>query len=135
MHSGHRIFCNDQSTLFPMKYIKMTLLLLLLLLLSCSLCDPIDDSPPGSRPWDSPGKNTGVGCHFLLQCRKVKSESEVAQSCPTPSDPMDCMQPTRLLRPWDFPGKTTGVGCHCLLQDDIKIFKKISLDIGGSYQD
>ena len=40
------------------------------------------------RPWDSPGKNTGVGCHFLLQCMKVKSESEVAQSCPTPSDPM-----------------------------------------------
>ena len=41
-------------------------------------------------PWDSPGKNTGVGCHFLLQCMKVKSESEVTQSCPTPSDPMDC---------------------------------------------
>ena len=42
------------------------------------------------RPWDSPGKNTGVGCHFLLQCIKVKSESEVAQSCLTLSDPMDC---------------------------------------------
>ena len=41
-------------------------------------------------PWDSPGKNTGVGRHFLLQCMKVKSESEVAQLCPTPSDPMDC---------------------------------------------
>ena len=41
------------------------------------------------RPWDSPGKNTGVGCHFLLQCMKVKSESEVAQSCLTRSDPMD----------------------------------------------
>ena len=45
------------------------------------------------RPWDSPGKNTGVGCHFLLQCMKGKSESEVAQSCPTPSDPMDCSLP------------------------------------------
>ena len=45
------------------------------------------------RPWDSPGKNTGVGCHFLLQCRKVKSESEVAQSCPTHSDPMDRSPP------------------------------------------
>ena len=45
------------------------------------------------HPWDSPGKNTGVGCHFLLQCRKVKSESEVAQSCPTLSDPMDCSPP------------------------------------------
>ena len=44
-------------------------------------------------PWDSPGKNNGVGCHFLLQCMKVKSESEVAQSCPTLSDPMDCSLP------------------------------------------
>ena len=42
------------------------------------------------RPWDSPGKNTGAGCHFLLQCMKVKSESEVAQSYRTLSDPMDC---------------------------------------------
>ena len=58
---------------------------------SCpTLCDPIDGSPPGSsRPWDSPGKNTEVGCHFLLQCMKVKSESEVAQLCATLSDPMD----------------------------------------------
>ena len=45
------------------------------------------------RPWDSPGKNTGVGCHFLLQCMKVKSEREVTQSCPTPHDPMDCSLP------------------------------------------
>ena len=45
------------------------------------------------RPWDSPGKNTGVGCHFLLQCMKVKSESEVAQWYPTLSDPMDCSLP------------------------------------------
>ena len=44
-------------------------------------------------PWDSPGKNTGVGCHFLLQCMKVKSESEVAQSCPTLSNPVDCSLP------------------------------------------
>ena len=44
-------------------------------------------------PWDSPGKNTGVSCHFLLQCMKVKSGSEVAQSCPTLSDPMDCSPP------------------------------------------
>ena len=62
---------------------------------SCrTLCDPIDGSPPGSPcPWDSPGKNTGVGCRFLLQCMKVKSESEVAQSCPTLRDPMDCSPP------------------------------------------
>ena len=59
---------------------------------SCpTLCDPTDGSLP--HPWDSPGKNTGVGCHFLLQCRKVKSDSEVAQSCPTLSDPMDCGPP------------------------------------------
>ena len=45
------------------------------------------------RPWDSPGKNTGVGCHFLLQCMKVKSEREVAQLCPTLSDLMDCSLP------------------------------------------
>ena len=56
------------------------------------------------RPWDSPGKNSGVGCHLLLQCMTVKSESKVAQSCPTRRDP------TRLLCPWDFPGKSTGVG-------------------------
>ena len=45
------------------------------------------------HPWDSPGKNTGVGCHFLLQSIKVKSESEVAQMCLTLSDPMDCSLP------------------------------------------
>ena len=45
------------------------------------------------RLWNSLGKNTGVGCHFLLQCMKMKSESEVAQSCPTLSDPMDCSLP------------------------------------------
>ena len=54
-----------------------------------TLCDPIDGGPLGSPPWDSPGKNTGVGCHFLLQCMKVKSESEVAQLCLTLHDPMD----------------------------------------------
>ena len=83
-----------------------------------TLCDPIDGSPPGSP---IPG---------ILQARtlewvaisfsnawkwKVKSESEVAQSCPTLSDPHG-LQPTRLLHPWDFLAKSTGVGCHCLLQ-------------------
>ena len=71
------------------------------LLESCpTLCDPIEGSlapsmgaPRLPRPWDSPGKNTGVGCHFLLQWMKVKNESEVAQSCPTLSDPMDCSPP------------------------------------------
>ena len=59
---------------------------------SClTLCDPIDGSPPGSLV--PPGKNTGVGCNFLLPCMKVKRESEVAQSCPTPRDSMDCSLP------------------------------------------
>ena len=62
---------------------------------SClTLCDPRDGSPRGApRPWDSPGQNTGVGCHFLLQCVRVKSESEVIQLCPTLGDPMDCSPP------------------------------------------
>ena len=58
-----------------------------------TLCDPVDGSPPGSRPWDSPGKNTEVGCNFLLQCMKVKSENELTQPCPTLQDPMDCSLP------------------------------------------
>ena len=61
---------------------------------SCpTLCNPIDGSHRLPHPWDSPGKNTGVGFHFLLQCMKVKSESEVAQSCPTLCDPIDGSPP------------------------------------------
>ena len=71
----------------------------------CCCCCPVasvlsDSVRPHRRqptrlrhPWDSPGKNTGVGCHFLLQCMKVKSESEFAQSCPTHSNPVDCSLP------------------------------------------
>ena len=58
-----------------------------------TLCDPIDGGQPVSRPWDSPGKHAGVGCHFLLQCMKVKRESEATQSCPTLRDPTDCSLP------------------------------------------
>ena len=73
-------------------------MLLLLLLLShfsrVQLLRPHRRQPTRlPRPWDSLGKNTGVGCHFLLQCMKVKSQSEVAQSCPTLHDPMDCSPP------------------------------------------
>ena len=72
--------------------------LLLLLLLSCfsrvQLCaTPETAAHQASRPWDSPGKNTGMGCHFLPQCMKVKSESEIVQSCLTLRDPMDCSLP------------------------------------------
>ena len=66
------------------------------------------------RPWDSSGKNTGAGCHCLLQCMKVKRESEVAQSCPTLSNPRDCSLPGP--PSMEFPGKRTGVGCHCPLR-------------------
>ena len=67
----------------------------------CQVTSVVSDSVQPHRqqptslphPWDSLGKNTGVGCHFLLQCVKVKSKSEVTQSCPTPSDPMDCSLP------------------------------------------
>ena len=70
----------------------------------CSAASVVSDSMRPRRgqptrllcPWDSPGKNTGVGCHFLLQCMKVKSESEVTQSCPILSDPMD----------WNLPGSS-----------------------------
>ena len=65
-------------------------------------------------PWDSPGKNTGVGCHFLLQCRKVESESEVAQSCPTLSDPMDCSLLDSSVH-GIFQARVLEWGCHCLL--------------------
>ena len=58
-----------------------------------TLCDPRRQPTRLLCPWDSPGKNTAVGCHFLLQCMKVKRESEVTQSCPTLSDPMDCSLP------------------------------------------
>ena len=67
---------------------------------SCpTLCDPIDGSPPRlRRPWASPGKNTGMACHFLLQCMKVKSVSEVAQSCPTLCGSVDCSPPGSSVR-------------------------------------
>ena len=72
------------------------------------------------RPWNSPGKNTGVGCHFLLQCMKVKSEREVAQSCPTLSDPMDCSLP--------------GSSIHEIFQARVLEWSAIAFSEGGVYQ-
>ena len=86
-----------------------------------------------SHPWDSPDKNTGVGCHFLLQSMKVKSECEVAQSRPTLRDPMDCSLPGSSVH-GIFPGKSTGMGCHCLIsvwQKPPQYFKVISLQLKG----
>ena len=76
------------------QFVVSIVVLLLLMLLSrfsrVRLCATLEQQPTRLLPpWDSPGKNTGVGCHFLLQCMKVKGKSEVAQSCPTVHDPMD----------------------------------------------
>ena len=94
--------------------------LLLLLLLSRSV---VSDSVQPHRlqptrlphPWDSPGKNTGMGCHVLLQCIKVKSESEVTQSYLTPSDPMDCSLPGSSVH-GIFQARVLEQGCHRLLR-------------------
>ena len=68
------------------------------------------------RPWDSPGKNTGVGCYFLLQCMKVKSESEVAQSGPTLHDPKDCSPPGSSIHGIFQARVLERSATHCLLQ-------------------
>ena len=75
------------------------------------------------RPWDSPGKNTGVGCHFLLQCMKVKSESEVAQSCPTLRDPMDCSLPGSSIH-GTFQAKVLEWGAIAFSEEDIWMANK-----------
>ena len=93
---GTQFIHKRAGALIPAMVHGLTLLLLLL-----QVASVVSDSvrPQRRKPtrlphlWDSPGKNTGVGCHFLLQCMKVKSESEVAQWCSTLSDPMDCSLP------------------------------------------
>ena len=79
------------------------------------------------RPWDSPGKNTGVGCHFL-QCRKVKSESEGAQSCPTLSDPTDCSLPGSAVH-GIFQARVLEWVAICLLQFFFSEFNALILNI------
>ena len=93
----------------------MLLLLLITSVMSNSVRTHRQQPTRLPHPWDLPGNNTGVGCHFLFQCMKVKSENEVSQSCPTLSDPMDCSLPGSSVH-GIFPGKSTGVGCHCLLR-------------------
>ena len=90
------------SSLSAIRVMSAAHLRLLIFLYCCEVASVMSDSVRSQRwqptrlhrPWDSPGKNTGVGCHFLLQCMKVKSESEVTQSCPTLSNPMDCSLPS-----------------------------------------
>ena len=91
----HRVTKSQDTTWMTLQLQQHLLLLLLLSHFSrVWLCaTPQTAAQQAPCPWDSPGKNTGVGCRFLLQCMKMKSESEVAQSCPTLSDPMDCSLP------------------------------------------
>ena len=88
-------------------------------------------------PWDSPGKNTGVGCHFLLQCMKVKNENEVAQSCLTLRDPMDCNLPGSSIH-GIFQKKSMGeaikphspeMGLYRLHVESLKKKKKIQMNL------
>ena len=104
------------------------MLLLLLLLLSrfsrVRLCaTPETAAHQAPLSWDSPGKNTGVGCHFLLQCMKVKSESEVTQSCLTLSNLMDCSLPGSSVH-GIFPGKSTRVGATAFSVESSEVTPK-----------
>ena len=99
-------FLPSPQLLFSLLYI---MLLLLLSLQSCpTLCDPRRQPTRLPRPWDSPGKNTGVGCLFLLQCMKVKSESE--SEVVSDSSRPHGLQPTRLLRHGTFQARTLAWG-------------------------
>ena len=102
MPSSYLILCRSLFLLFPIppsiRVFSNESFYFSSVQISCSVVS--DSVRPHRRqptrlpcPWDSLGKNTGVGCYFLLQCMKLKSESEVAQSCPTLSDPMDCSLP------------------------------------------
>ena len=75
------------------------------------------------RPWDSPGKNTGVSCHFLLQCMKMKSESEVAQLCPTLQDPMDCSPPGSSVH-WIFQARVLEQGAIAFSEKRVRENKR-----------
>ena len=92
------------------------------------------------RPWDSPGKNTGVGCHFLLQCMKVISESEVTQSCPTLHNPMECSLPGSSEYwkiPWmEEPGRLQSMGSRRVGHDwaTSYVFFKSHLSLFGARQ-
>ena len=95
--SGHPClvlkFRGKAFCLFTTEYVSCGFVMLLLLVVSNSVWPHRRQPTRLPHPWDSQGKNTGVGCHFLLQCTKLKRESKVAQSCPTLSDPMDCSLP------------------------------------------
>ena len=84
------------------------------------------------RPWDSPGKNTGVGCHFLLQCMKVKMKVKSLSRSRLFETPWTVAYQAPLSM--DFPGKSTGVGCHCLLRALRSVLHKILFELISSVQ-
>ena len=112
-------FCSLNLLCSPLESHWTFLLLLLLLRFSRVglYVTPYMAAHQAPHPWDSPGKNTGVGCHFLLQCMKVKSESEVTQSCPTLATPWTAAYQA----PWSmgFSRQEHWSGCHWLLQLDL----------------
>ena len=113
---------------------KNKLLLLLLSHFSCVwLCaTPETAAHQASPSLDSPGKNTGVGCHFLLQCMKVKRESEVAHSCPTLSDPMDCSLPGSSIR-GIFQARVPEWGAIAFSQNKLLIYTKSNMNLRELY--
>ena len=84
------------------------------------------------RPWDSPGKNTGVGCHFLLHYMKVKRESEVAQSCLTLSDPMDCSLPGSSVH-GIFQARVVEWGAIAFSDEDVKPHAKVVMQLKSEF--
>jgi hypothetical protein len=113
------VYLKESEITMLERYLHLLCLLLLLLLSHFIVSDsvrPHRRQPtrlPG--PWDSPGKNTGVGCHFLLQCMKVKSESEIAQLRPTLSDPMDCSPPGSSVH-WIFQARVLEWGAITMME-------------------
>ena len=105
INDGSLIKAHENLQMFFLSFFLYLLYLVSWLQYCCCCCCQVasvvsDSAQPYRRqptrlphPWDSPGKNTGVGCHFLLQCMKVKRENEVAQLCLTLSDPVDCSLP------------------------------------------
>ena len=120
-------FKGSHQIMWSQKLQGLWLLLLLLLrrfsrVRLCATPETAAHQAPPSLEF-SRQEHWSLGFHFLLQCMKVKSEREVAQSCPTPSDPMDCSLPGSSVH-GIFPGKSTGVACHCLLRRSLESAEK-----------
>ena len=134
-NSSHFIYRNCQEFTFISQKTKLNFIVFCTLeWLGCCCCEVasvMSDSVRPHRwkptrlpcPWDSPGKNTGVGCHFLLQCMKVKREREVTQSCPTLSDPMDYSLPGSSIH-GIFQTRVLEWGAIAFSENDLAIYYK-----------